>query len=109
MARTQTNGHGDNPHLDDLADQIATLKADIAGLTEIVGDIGRSKKAEVRDNIDARVQAAQDAASEHLTHARVRASEMNDEIGDFIQRKPATALGIAAGLGFLVGLIGTRK
>ena len=37
------------------------------------------------------------------------AEDYYDEVSDMVRRKPAQALGIAAGVGFLVGLILARR
>ena len=38
-----------------------------------------------------------------------QAAAVQGQANDFIKNQPAAALGIAAGLGFLVGLISSRK
>ncbi|SMY10279.1 DUF883 family protein [Flavimaricola marinus] len=110
MARAQTtNGTSSTPDIDDLANQIATLKSDLAGLTEMMAEMGRSKKNQAQERIEETFSTARAAGAEKLAEARTRATHMSDDVGDFIHQQPATALGIAAGLGFLVGMIGTRK
>ena len=37
------------------------------------------------------------------------AEDYYDEVSDYVRRQPAVALGIAAGIGFLVGLILARR
>ena len=80
-----------NPTVDDLSAQIQILRDDIASLTSTMGDYGKAKAQEARST-------AQDAAAE----AQMRAEE-------FVRSQPTTALGIAAGIGFLFGLVTARR
>jgi ElaB/YqjD/DUF883 family membrane-anchored ribosome-binding protein len=117
MSRTQTTDGTGTPDLEDLAAQIAALKSDITGLTEMILDMGQARTRQAtrqaHDKIEETLSAARTAGSEALsdtlTGARTKAVQASDEIGDFIHRQPATALGIAAGLGFLIGLYGGRR
>lgn len=88
--------------VDELADQIALLKKDIASLTETLGSYGKAKSEEMRDN-------ARSAADDMSQAARAKAMEAQIQAEEFLKTQPGTALGIAAGLGFLVGLITARR
>ena len=110
MARAQsTNGKVTTPTADDLADQIATLKSDLADLTSLIGDMGTAQGERAKEKMHEKVEAARDAGSAHIADAKVQAQKLGAEANDFVVRQPATALGIAAGIGFLVGMLGARK
>jgi len=88
--------------LEDLSAQIDILKNDIATLTSSVGEYGKEKGRTAANS-------ARSSANDLATSGRVKALEAQDAAEDFVREQPATALGIAAGLGFLVGLIATRR
>ena len=88
--------------IDDLADQIATLKNDLATLTKSLGDYGKGKQAEVTQQALDSAHALADRTKQQALHAQSQTEE-------FVRTQPATALGIAAGIGFLVGMITARK
>lgn len=87
---------------EDLSDQIETLRNDLSALTQTIADIGKAKGEETVATAKAKMSEAREKASDTAEHARVRAE-------DFMQTQPATALGIAAGIGFLIGFLGSRK
>ena len=71
---------------DDLANQIDAIRADLQNLTSTVGRIAKGQ-----------VNRAQDAAMETANEAE-----------EAIRRNPLQAVAIAAGLGFLFGVL-TRR
>lgn len=110
MARAQTsNGKVQAPTADDLADQIATLKSDITELTSLMGEMGAAQSERAKEKVQEKVEAARDAGAAQIEDAKVQAQKIGAEANDFVARQPATALGIAAGIGFLIGMLGARK
>lgn len=107
MATTKTNvsnGKSTNAPVttDELAAQIELLKSDIASLTSSIGDFGKSKISEVKGQ-------AQKTATDFATTSREKAIETQIRAEDFIRSQPGTAIGIAAGIGFLVGIFSSRR
>jgi len=90
------------PTMEELADQVATLRNDIATLTNTLGEYGKMKSSEVSGQ-------AKEMLSDLSTAGRVKAVEAQAKAEDFITTQPATALGIAAGIGFLVGIVSARR
>lgn len=88
--------------VDDLSNQIATLKSDIATLTGTMGEFGKTKSRAAADQ-------AKTTAQDLANTSREKALEAQASAEEFIRTQPATALGIAAGIGFLVGLIAARR
>ena len=68
-------------------------------------DLGDLRLDPARAEAERLYQQGQERASE-LTHY---AGERYDEVSEMVRRNPAQALGIAAGVGFLVGLILARR
>ncbi|GGE20037.1 hypothetical protein GCM10011360_05950 [Primorskyibacter flagellatus] len=112
MARTETaNGStaATKPTSDDLREQIAVLQADVAKLTRTMGDFGRAqgeqaKAAATRTAEDLRLRA------DHLrqdAEAQLRTGYAQAETA--VRDNPAAAVGLAAGIGFVLGLLSSRR
>lgn len=93
---------GKDVTIDELSAQIETLKNDLSTLTSTLSDYGVGKAEEVK-------QTAQQKAQEFKSAGRDKAIEAQLHTEEFVKTQPATALGLAAGLGFLVGMITSRR
>jgi len=103
MAKTSAAANGNSTaSVEDLSAQIEILKTDLAQLTQILSDYGIAKSEEVK-------QAATAKAAQYRAAGRETAQEAQSQAEEFIRTQPATALGLAAGLGFLVGMIMVRR
>lgn len=109
MARASTNGSTKDVSVADLTSQIETLRKDLSDLTGTIADLGRSKKAELSDAAAQQVDAARKKGIETADILGDHARDVQGQANDFVKSQPATALGIAAGVGFLVGLMSTRR
>lgn len=87
----------DDATIDDLKAQIEKLREDMAGLTSIVGGIG---KGAAKDG-EERIRGIAEDAGERIGEVEAKAGEM-------IRERPVQSLLIAAGLGLVVGLL-TRR
>ena len=82
---------------EDLQRQVEMLKSDISKLTESLGDYGRGKSREVQEEARRRADALKSDAQEKY-----------DDIEAYVRQNPAQALGIAAGIGLLIGMFSRR-
>ncbi|MCO6381831.1 MAG: DUF883 family protein [Vannielia sp.] len=94
---------------DEISAQIEALKADIAGLTGAVADLGRAKGAEFQSYARTKASDAKAKAQEGADYMKQNAEFAYGKANDFVVERPATALGIAAAVGFLVGHFASRK
>ncbi|RLJ51657.1 ElaB/YqjD/DUF883 family membrane-anchored ribosome-binding protein [Litoreibacter meonggei] len=94
---------------EDLAEQIETLRNDLGSLTQTIADLGKAKGDEALASAKSTADNVRAKAADSAETARLQAMELQDQANDFVKNQPATALGIAAGLGFLVGFFGARK
>jgi ElaB/YqjD/DUF883 family membrane-anchored ribosome-binding protein len=105
---------------DDIEDQLAALKSDIAGLTKALADYtqaqGNNLSATASDKVDAAKVKSADAAHQAAVRAEeaylVARGKANDALAiseDAVRQNPATAVGLAAGFGFLAGLVMARR
>lgn len=94
-------------------DKVKSAAADMAAAAREKGaeyvETAREKGAEyaerAREEADRLYRVGERKAGEMAQYA----GEYYDEMSDMVRRKPAQALGIAAGVGFLVGLILARR
>lgn len=108
MATAAQKPNGKAPATD-LGTQVETLRTELSDLTHKFADMSKAKGEEAlaaaKEKADETLAQAQDTADT----VRLHAMEVQDEVSGFIKEKPLTALGIAAGVGLLVGFLSTRK
>jgi ElaB/YqjD/DUF883 family membrane-anchored ribosome-binding protein len=104
MAQTDTK-----PTADDLAKQMETLRADVAHLTETLGKLTRAEAQEAAVGARRVVRKARDGVEHEYERLQHQAVEAVDHADALIREKPAMAMGIAAGVGLLAGLMLSRK
>lgn len=76
---------------DDLAEQVAQLRADLARIAETLAKLGAAKTETLRDD---GLAAVEDRLA---------------EVTDFARRNPGQALAMAGGFGLILGLIFGRR
>ncbi|MFD1911379.1 DUF883 family protein [Halodurantibacterium flavum] len=96
------------PTTEDLSRQMDVLRADLARITETMTEMGRAQGRALADDLRGRAERAKAEGERQAEYLQHRAEEMVDEAAEMVRRQPAMALGVAAGLGFLLGLI-SRK
>ncbi|MCQ0969970.1 DUF883 domain-containing protein [Paracoccus sp. TK19116] len=72
-------------------------------------DRARETGREYADRARSEANRLYDEGQRRATEVAHYAEERYDEVSDMVRRKPGQALGIAAGVGFLVGLILARR
>jgi len=97
-ANTSLNGNSPAVSVEDLSAQINTLKSDLAGLTNALQEYGVAKADAATTTAKAKAAELKAVGQEKATEAQLHAEE-------FVRTQPATALGLAAGLGFVIGMI----
>jgi len=103
MAKTNTAVNGSSSaSIEDLSAQIDILKKDLSNLTSALSEYGAAKTDEVAQTAKAKAAEVRAASRETAADAQLQAEE-------FVRTQPATALGLAAGLGFLVGMFTARR
>ena len=107
MARATTNGKTD-PQAD-LQAQITALKTDIASLAGTIKDMGAAQKDHLVAAASNKSEALRAKGEAALHDAQQTAGKVINEAETKVRDNPAAAVGIAAGLGFVVGLVAGRK
>lgn len=102
-----------------LEKDVAAVKNDISTLTEQITDAlnsftGTAKKQarqgykQARANVDSVMSDVQDRGNAALDAAQDAAYSIEETLEDVIQQRPLATVGIALGLGFLIGVTWRR-
>lgn len=105
MAKSNSVLNGASPSaasIEDLAAQINILKNDLSALTQTLAQHSTNKAEDVK-------QTAADKAAELHAAGRDKVVEAQLHAEEFVRTQPATSLGLAAGLGFVVGMLVTAR
>ena len=97
------------PTLEDLSRQVEALRADLHAIVETLKALGLSQGRAAADEVKSRAGKARTAGEEELEALRARMDGLVVEADRMARQKPVTAMGIAAGFGFLVGLLLGRR
>lgn len=95
--------------MEDLQKQISQLKNDISGLTDTLGEYGRVQGEHLKHAARDQAAALRQKGAEGIAEAQDMATRAYEQAETSVRQNPAAALGIAAGLGFLVGLMTSRR
>lgn len=104
----------DNPQYERLEKDVTAVKNDIAALTDQITDALNSfagtatKQArrgykQARANVDAAIDEASERGSAMMGAAQDAASSIEETLEDVITQRPLVTVGLALGLGFLIG------
>jgi ElaB/YqjD/DUF883 family membrane-anchored ribosome-binding protein len=102
-----------------LEKDVAAVKDDIAALADQITDVlnsfaGTAKKQarrgykQARANVDATVDDLSDRGSAMMDAAQDAAHSLEESLEDVIQQRPLATVGLALGLGFLIGVTWRR-
>ncbi|WP_029581675.1 YqjD family protein [Bradyrhizobium sp. URHD0069] len=122
---SSTNGEFGMKNLTDkatterLEKDVAAVKNDIAALTEKITDAlnsfaGTAKNQarhgyrQARANVDSAVEDASERGGAMMDAAQEAASSIEETLEDVIAQRPLATVGLALGLGFLIGLTWRR-
>jgi len=93
----------------DVRDQISVLQKDIAELTRIVSDYGKAQGEYLKSSAQSRAETLKSDAERRLRQTEAQARDAWAQAEGAVRENPAGAVGLAAGIGFLVGLIMARR
>ncbi|MBY5972027.1 DUF883 family protein [Pseudooceanicola marinus] len=89
--------------------QLDAVRADIAELTRTLGAYGQAQKDQMTASARARAEKLKHDAQAGLTEAEARARGAYDQAESAVRENPASAMAIAGGVGFLLGLVLSRR
>ena len=102
-----------------LEKDVSAVKNDIAALTDQITDVlnsfaGQAKKQarrgykQARENVDTALDEASERGSAALDAAQDAAASIEETLEDVITQRPLATVGLALGLGFLIGVMWRR-
>lgn len=109
MAQVKSSDANPQEDIEQLSQQIATLREDISAISRTLSGLGGSTRDAAVDNARRKAADLRQAGEEHFHSAQLRAEEMGHQAADAVRNQPATSVGLAVGLGFLLGFITARK
>lgn len=94
-----------DPEIKDIYAILDILKADMKELTKTVGDVGKVEASRAVKSAKDKAHDVKAAGEEHFDALRDTAEGYGRATGEYIRQNPVAAVGIAAGLGLVVGLL----
>ena len=91
-----------------IAAEVAALRADMAKLGTAVARTGRERAAALKSAASATAAEGYAKGEETLESVLAELKSLEDELAEATRRKPFAALGLAALVGFLAGVLFRR-
>ncbi len=119
MVSTDSPAREAGESYDRLEKDVTSVKNDIAALTEQITDAlnkfaglakGRARQGykQARDNVDSTMDDLSERSGAMIGAAQDAASSLEETLEDVITQRPLATVGLALGLGFLIGLTWRR-
>ncbi|MGB3246203.1 MAG: DUF883 domain-containing protein [Sulfitobacter sp.] len=93
----------------DVTKQMAILRDDIANLTATVAEYGKAQGALIKANATDKAAGIAESGAAVAGELKAKAEKTYADTEDAVRANPGTAIGIAAGIGFLVGMMTARR
>ncbi len=88
-----------------LSNDIADLKRELNRVAGMVGDMASNRYSEYREQASGVAGDLAERGAALRDEAYARASALEEEVERSVRERPLTAVAIAAGVGYLVGLL----
>ena len=102
------DGTGFKQDVHRMGQGVGAIKADVSSLAHGAVDAARSGVSELRHGAQHAVEAATDTAHDMYVGARKAAACSADSVKELIVRNPVASVGIAAGVGLVIGMVMRR-
>lgn len=99
--------NGDQPAA--RADEWRNLVADVEDLIKKVANVDDEEVAEIRAKVEDTLAKAKSSATESVTALRDQADDVTEATDKYVRQNPWAAVGIAAAVGVVIGLIAGRR
>jgi ElaB/YqjD/DUF883 family membrane-anchored ribosome-binding protein len=91
------------------SEEVRNLISDVEDLMARIGDLKDVDVARVRTKVQRAVEAAKESLAEGASSLRQRAQSAASTADDYVRDSPWQAVGIAALVGAVVGILATRR
>ncbi|MTI45245.1 ElaB/YqjD/DUF883 family membrane-anchored ribosome-binding protein [Roseibium hamelinense] len=108
-AKSSNGSESDNVSAEEIEANIRRIREDIAALAGTLKRYGAGKSDEYRARAAAAGDELHQKADEALSSLNEELGELEKELAVRVRRNPLQALGVAAGIGFLVALLVNRR
>ena len=85
------------------------LVADIEDLIKKIADVSDVEIARVRERLKKTLAAAKESAATGARAARTYAHDASQTTDEYVRQRPWTAVGVAAAVGILIGVMASRR
>jgi ElaB/YqjD/DUF883 family membrane-anchored ribosome-binding protein len=89
---------------DKLVEDVKVLAKDVQELLKATASVVSEKAAEARVKVEESLKVAQDKLGEAHGHVRAKGQQAFNVTDSYVRDNPWNAVGIAAGVGFLLGI-----
>ena len=93
----------------DVTKQMAILRDDIAALTATVAEYGKAQGSLLKTTAAEKAANLANTGAATADAIKLKAEKTYSDAEEAVRMNPATAVGIAAGIGFLVGMMTARR
>lgn len=90
---------------EDVVSQINDIRAEIAQLNKLVGSIGANAADNIKAQAKEKFSQLSDLTEEELKLLRAKADLAGEKFVSGVRKQPLAAVGIAAGVGFVLALM----
>jgi ElaB/YqjD/DUF883 family membrane-anchored ribosome-binding protein len=85
------------------------LVADVEDLVKKVANVDDAEIAQIRGKVEDALAKAKGSVGDSAAELRARAGEVTDATDDYVRENPWAAVGIAAVIGLVIGLVAGRR
>lgn len=93
----------------DVSKQMAVLRDDIASLAATVAEYGKTQGDIIKASATSKANDMAETGTAAADALKEKASKTYTDAEDAVRANPGAAIGIAAGVGFLVGMMSARR
>lgn len=103
---TESNGRLiDEREREAIGSELDALRTEVSRLAELLGDIAGNRYASLREQASGLAEDVAHRGAVLRDEAFARAGALEEELQRTVRQRPLTAVAIAAGVGYLVGLL----
>ena len=99
-----SNNHSHSVTREKLIEDVKVLAKDVQDLLKATASVAGDKAAEVRSRVEESLKIAQDKLSDARSQVQAKGQEAFSATDSYVRDNPWNAVGIAAGIGFLLGI-----
>lgn len=92
-----------------LKDDVSKLRTDIAGLVDVLKDLGLQKVSETRGTIEEEFDVQREKLKAKFENVRERGQDTVDELGQYVNEHPLGSLLTAFSIGYILAKLSGGK